>query len=149
MRLLLQRVAHASVTVDRSLCGRIDKGILVLLGIHKEDDGSQIPWLAEKLCALRIFPDAAGKMNRSVQDIEGGILVVSQFTLYGTASKGRRPEFTQAMGGEHARTLYQRFLDHLQDIHPVVESGRFAAHMDVELLNDGPVTLLLERGNCS
>lgn len=145
MRLLVQRVSEASVTVEGRICGAIEHGLLVLLGIHRDDNEQEIPWLAQKLTQLRVFSDDAGKMNRSVQDVNGGILVVSQFTLYGTCHKGRRPEFTKAAGGEHARQLYENFVTTLRELHPKVETGRFAAHMDVALVNDGPITLLLEK----
>jgi D-tyrosyl-tRNA(Tyr) deacylase len=145
MRLVIQRVKQASVTVDNETVGKIGQGLLVLLGIHQDDDGSEIDWLVNKLALLRIFVDEAGKMNLSVQDISGEILVVSQFTLYGNCENGRRPDFIQAARPEKAEELYNRFLDCVRTKMGRVEAGRFGAKMEVDLINDGPVTLIIER----
>lgn len=144
MRLVIQRVSQASVSVDNEVVGSIGPGLLVLLGIHRDDTDADIPWLVGKLANLRIFTDDAGKMNRSVQDINGGILVVSQFTLYGSCRNGRRPEFTQAAGPDHAIPLYENFLSALRLEVAQVATGQFGAKMDVQLNNDGPVTLILD-----
>jgi D-aminoacyl-tRNA deacylase len=144
MRLIVQRVKEAKVEVDGAVVGEIDHGLLALLGVHKEDSAEQIPWLAQKLANLRIFGDDAGKMNRSVRDTNGAILVVSQFTLYGNCQEGRRPEFTSAAPGPLAERLYEQFVTQLRSEVERVETGRFAAKMEVSLVNDGPVTLLVE-----
>lgn len=145
MKAVVQRVSHAAVRVAGETTGAIGQGLLVFLGIGKEDTDVSSDWLIRKLLGLRIFPDEADKMNRSVVDVRGGILVVSQFTLYGDARKGNRPSFIDAMPPAAAERFYQRFLQRLRaatDL-PVAE-GRFAAMMDVELVNDGPVTIILE-----
>jgi D-aminoacyl-tRNA deacylase len=144
MRAVLQRVRRASVTIDNSLVGEITHGWLVLLGIAPSDTPSDGAWLAEKIVNLRAFADDAGKMNRSVQDVCGSVLVVSQFTLYGDCQKGRRPSFIGAARPDHAIPLYDAFLTNLKSFGVPVASGRFGADMQVELLNDGPVTLLIE-----
>jgi len=146
MRALVQRVASARVTVDDFPTGEIGRGLLVLLGITHSDDRPTVDWMAEKLLGLRIFSDQEGRMNRSVEEVGGGILVVSQFTLYGDARKGRRPSFVDAARPEHAIPLYEYFVEALRRGPCPVETGRFGAMMQVELVNDGPVTLLLERG---
>lgn len=145
MRAVVQRVARASVRVEGEVTGQIERGLLVLLGIGKTDTPAASDWMIEKILKLRIFPDEAGKMNKSVTDIAGGILVVSQFTLYGELEKGTRPSFSGAMSPEDARKFYDEFMRKLRAATtlPVAE-GRFAAMMDVELVNDGPVTILLE-----
>lgn len=132
--------------VDGQTVGEIGRGLLVLLGIGKTDTPAEADWMIEKLLKLRIFPDDSGKMNRSVSDIGGGILVVSQFTLYGELEKGTRPSFSDAMPPAEAAEFYQAFMAKLRAATnlPVAE-GRFAAMMDVELVNDGPVTIVLER----
>jgi D-aminoacyl-tRNA deacylase len=146
MKAVIQRVSRASVRVDGTIVGEIDRGLLVLLGIGKNDTPAGSDWMIDKLLKLRIFADEAGKMNRSVTDIAGGILVVSQFTLYGELEKGTRPSFSDAMSPDAAREFYADFMTRLRAVTalPVAE-GRFAAMMDVELVNDGPVTILLER----
>ena len=146
MRAVIQRVAHAAVRVNGTTVGEIDRGLLVLLGIGKNDLPAASDWMIDKLLKLRIFPDEAGKMNRSVTEIDGGILVVSQFTLYGDLQKGTRPSFSEAMPPEDARKFYGSFMAKLRSATtlPVAE-GRFATMMDVELVNDGPVTIILER----
>ncbi len=144
MRAVIQRVSKASVTVDSKITGEIGPGLLVLLGIHKDDREQEIKWMVEKVINLRIFEDENGKMNRSLVDSNGAMLVVSQFTLYGDCRKGRRPGYSSAAPPEKAKSLYQQFIDSVQQKDIFVASGRFQAHMDVELVNDGPVTLLLD-----
>lgn len=149
MRALIQRVLQASVTVEGQIVGQIGQGLLVLLGITHSDTEQEAKWLAEKTTNLRIFADEDYKMNLSVKDVEGEILVVSQFTLYGTGDKGRRPEFTQAARGDEAQALYKQFIFELEQIFGKVETGQFGAKMQVASINDGPVTLLLERKRAS
>lgn len=144
MRALLQRVGQARVMVDGSVVGEIGAGLLILLGIAKPDTAADAELLAEKILNLRIFPDPAGKMNRSLLDTHGGLLVVSQFTLYGDCRKGRRPSFDAAAPAEQARVLYETFVEIARRSGLRVETGMFQAHMDVSLVNDGPVTLMLE-----
>lgn len=144
MRALVQRVSRASVTVDGRVTGAIERGLLVLLGATHEDSEAEGRWLASKLAGLRIFPDDAGKMNRDVREASGAALVVPQFTLYGDARYGRRPEFTAAARPEIAEPLYEQFCAALAAEGVRVERGVFRAHMEVELLNDGPVTLWIE-----
>ena len=144
MRALLQRVRAAHVTVGEEETGRIGPGLLILLGVKQGDSEAQAKSLAEKCAVLRIFHDADGKMNRSVLDIGGEALVVSQFTLYADTRKGRRPSFIEAAEPVLANTLYQRFVELLRAQGVPVATGRFQAEMQVHLINDGPVTLLLE-----
>ncbi|MCB9680831.1 MAG: D-tyrosyl-tRNA(Tyr) deacylase [Alphaproteobacteria bacterium] len=144
MRAVIQRVRQASVTVDGVVTGAIDGGLLVLLGVAPGDGPDQIAWLAPKVAQLRIFPDDAGRMDRSVADTGGGVLVVSQFTLYGDCRKGRRPSFVGAAPPEVAEPLYVRFCEALEAMGVPVGRGVFGAHMDVALVNDGPVTLVLD-----
>jgi len=146
MRAVLQRVRRAKVTVDGQLTGEIGVGWLVLLGIAPADTRAEVDWLADKVSNLRAFADDAGKMNRSVQDVGGGVLVVSQFTLYGDCQKGRRPSFTGAAPPAVAEPLYEGFVAALKSLGVPVETGRFGADMQVELVNDGPVTFVLETG---
>jgi len=148
MRLLVQRVKKAAVKVDDSVVGEIDHGLLAFLGIKKGDTARQIPWMVKKLCGLRIFSDKNGKMNLSVQDVAGGILVVSQFTLYGNCLSGRRPSFTEALSGPEAESLYHHFVSGLRQAYSPIETGKFGANMEVSLVNDGPVTLLIEEPAC-
>lgn len=145
MRALIQRVSSASVEVEGQVVGSIDAGLLILLGVGHGDDEKKAAWLAEKVANLRIFSDEAGNMNRSLLDVGGGALVVSQFTLYGDARKGRRPSFTDAAPPEQANALYERFcaLISAQGV-ARVERGVFRAMMRVALVNEGPVTLLVE-----
>jgi len=146
MRAVVQRVARASVTVEGKVVGAIQHGLMVLLGVTHEDGEEQASWLANKVAGLRIFDDEAGKMNLSVTDVGGSAFVVSQFTLYGDARRGRRPSFTDAARPETAEPLCDRFVERLREAgvgH--VESGVFGAQMMVEIHNDGPVTLILER----
>ena len=146
MRAVVQRVARASVTVEGEVVGAIEHGLMVLLGVTHGDGEEQAGWLANKLAGLRIFEDEEGKMNRSVTDVGGSALVVSQFTLYGDASRGRRPSFTDAARPEVAEPLCDRFVELLREAGVRrVESGLFGAQMMVEIHNDGPVTLILER----
>ncbi len=145
MRVLLQRVARAEVRVDGEVVGRVGRGVLVLVGITATDTDAEASWLAEKIAGLRIFPDADDKMNLALADIGGGALVVSQFTLYGDVQKGRRPSFIEAARPEVAEPLYRRFVSLLQAQGVPCETGAFGAMMEVELVNDGPVTLWLER----
>jgi len=145
MRAVVQRVSRASVTVDTRVTGAIDRGLLVLLGAGAGDGPADLAYIVDKIANLRIFPDDAGKMNRSVLDVGGGVLVVSQFTLYGDARQGRRPAFTAALEPAAARALCDQALVGLRDAGVTrVEAGEFAAHMAVELVNDGPVTILLD-----
>jgi D-aminoacyl-tRNA deacylase len=144
MRACVQRVSRASVTVDGQIVGQIGPGLLVLLGITGDDQPGDAAYLAEKTTGLRIFEDDDGKMNRSLLETGGGMLVVSQFTLLGDCRKGRRPSFIQAAAPELAERLYQQFVAAVQDRGVHVATGRFRAHMDVALVNDGPVTLLLD-----
>ncbi len=144
MRAVVQRVKKASVVVDGKIVGKIGKGILILLGVGKEDTEEDIRWLADKVSNLRIFEDDEGKMNKSVKDVGGKILVVSQFTLYGDCRKGRRPSFTQAAPPEKGRFFYEKFIEDLKKEGIEVESGIFGAKMEVHLINDGPVTILLD-----
>ncbi|HEX6373839.1 MAG TPA: D-aminoacyl-tRNA deacylase [Longimicrobium sp.] len=145
MRIVLQRVSRARVTVQGRVTGQIGRGLLLLAGFTDGDSEDAVAWMADKVVGLRIFPDDEGKMNRSVQEVGGGLLVVSQFTLYGDARKGRRPSFVDAARPEIAIPLYERFVALLRATGLVVGTGEFGAMMDVELVNDGPVTLILER----
>jgi len=145
MRTLLQRVSRAEVRVDGRATGRIARGYLLLVGFTDTDDEATVAWMAEKVVGLRLFPDDEGKMNRDLADAGGALLVVSQFTLYGDARKGRRPSFVDAARPERAIPLYERFVALLRERGCTVETGEFGAMMDVELVNDGPVTLWLER----
>jgi D-aminoacyl-tRNA deacylase len=145
MRVVLQRVVRASVTVEARSVGRIGRGLLLLAGFTAADDDDALRWMAEKVLNLRVFPDDEGKMNRSVLEAGGSILVVSQFTLYGDARKGRRPSFVDAAPPPIAIPLYERFVGLLAGSGAAVETGEFGAMMEVELVNDGPVTLILER----
>ncbi len=145
MRVLLQRVSGASVTIDGEVVGRIGRGFCLLVGFTHEDDASRVEWMADKVAALRLFPDGDGRMNLGLSDVAGAVLVVSQFTLYGDAAKGRRPSFVGAARPESAIPLYEQFCRELRDRGLSVATGRFGAHMDVDIRNDGPVTLMLER----
>ena len=145
MRVLLQRVSRAEVRVGSRVTGRIGAGLLVLVGFTHSDAEEQVAWMADKIIGLRIFGDAEQKMNLGLADIGGSALVVSQFTLYGDAQKGRRPSFIDAARPEQAVPLYERFVALLRERGIPTETGEFGAMMDVELVNDGPVTLWLER----
>ncbi|HEX8823437.1 MAG TPA: D-aminoacyl-tRNA deacylase [Archangium sp.] len=144
MKAVVQRVLEASVTVNGERVSQVGPGLLVLLGVGKGDTEADVAWMAEKLATLRIFEDAAGKMNLSLEDTSRQLIVVSQFTLYGDARKGRRPSFTDAMEPTGAKALYERVCDTLRARGLTVGTGVFAADMKVALVNDGPVTILLE-----
>ena len=144
MRALLQRVTQASVVVEGSVVGEIGAGLLILLGVAKPDTAADAALLADKVLNLRVFADAEGKMNRSLLDTQGSLLVVSQFTLYGDCRKGRRPGFDAAAPADQARALYESFVEIARRSGLRVETGVFQAHMEVALVNDGPVTLMLE-----
>jgi D-tyrosyl-tRNA(Tyr) deacylase len=145
MRAVVQRVSSASVTIDNIVHGAIDTGLLVLLGVAEGDTPADGEWLAQKIARLRIFPDDAGQMNRSVQDIAGEVLVVSQFTLFASTRKGTRPSFNAAAAPQPAETLYDEFVRQISGAlgRPAI-TGRFAASMQVALVNDGPVTLIVD-----
>lgn len=144
MRAVLQRVTRAKVTVGMEVTGEIGRGWLVLLGIAPRDGAKEISWLAEKVAHLRAFADADGKMNRDVLEVEGAVMVVSQFTLYGDCMRGRRPGFTSAAPPEVAEPLYEQFIVGLKALGVSVATGRFGADMQVELVNDGPVTFVID-----
>ena len=144
MRAVVQRVTRARVTVDSRVSGEIQTGLLIFLGVGREDNPESALYLAEKVANLRIFPDDAGKMNRSLVESGGSALVVSQFTLYGDTRGGRRPSYIQAASPEVASRLYEEFVRCLRAFSVSVETGIFQAHMEVELINDGPVTILLD-----
>ncbi len=145
MRILLQRVSRAEVRVDRTIVGSIGRGYLLLVGFTDGDDEAKLAWMADKVIGLRLFGDADGKMNLDLEAVDGSVLVVSQFTLYGNVEKGRRPSFIDAARPEVAIPLYERFATLLRERDVLVETGEFGAMMNVELVNDGPVTLWLER----
>ena len=144
MKAVIQRVTRASVEVEGRIVGRIGAGLLVLLGVAKGDDERDLSYLLEKLQTLRIFGDDQGKMNRSLVDVGGALLLVSQFTLLSDTSKGRRPGFDLAASPEAARALYEQAVERLRSAGLTVETGVFGAHMQVELLNDGPVTFIVD-----
>jgi D-tyrosyl-tRNA(Tyr) deacylase len=145
MKAVIQRVTSASVVVEGETVGAIGQGLLVLLGVEKKDDEAQADWLAEKIAGLRLFSDAEGKMNLSVQDVKGALLVVSQFTLAGNCAKGKRPSFDTAAPAEEGRRLYEYFVQSARQSGLSVETGIFQVDMQVSLVNDGPVTFILER----
>lgn len=146
MRVVLQRVSRAEVRIGGRVAGRIARGFLLLVGFTAQDTEEQVQWMADKVISLRLFSDTDDKMNLGLEDVQGGILVVSQFTLYGDTRKGRRPSFIDAARPELAIPLYERFVMLLRErASGPVETGEFGAMMDVELVNDGPVTLILER----
>lgn len=145
MRIVLERVSRAGVVIDGVKTASIGKGMLLLVGVHKDDTAEAARFLAAKCADLRIFSDPAGKMNLSINEVNGEALVVSQFTLFGDCSKGRRPSFIDAAGPEKGRELYELFVSELKARVPKVETGIFGAMMDVDLVNDGPVTLILNR----
>lgn len=145
MKSVIQRVKAASVTVEGKVAGEIGAGILVLLGVEKGDDNTKADWLAEKIINLRIFPDAADKMNLSLNDIGGSLLIVSQFTLAGNCSKGRRPSFDTAAHPDEGKRLYEYFVGRTRALGVPVATGIFQADMQVNLVNDGPVTFILKR----
>jgi D-aminoacyl-tRNA deacylase len=145
MRVVLQRVSRASVTIDGRMAGAIGRGFCLLVGFTHGDDEAIADWMAEKVAGLRLFSDAGGKMNLGLGEVRGGVLVISQFTLYGDAAKGRRPSFIDAARPETAIPLYERFVAALRARGLEVATGEFGADMQVEIHNDGPVTLILER----
>jgi D-tyrosyl-tRNA(Tyr) deacylase len=148
MRAVLQRVSEASVLVDGKLTGAIGTGLLVLLGIEEADNDEDIIWLCNKIVKLRIFNDEGGVMNRSVQDVAGGILLISQFTLHASTKKGARPSYSRAAKGETAIPLYQKTIQQLEhELGKKVETGVFGADMKVHLVNDGPVTIVMDTKN--
>jgi D-tyrosyl-tRNA(Tyr) deacylase len=144
MRAVIQRVTRARVVVDGETVGDINRGLLVLVGITHDDTPEQAKWLAEKVASLRIFPDDEGKMNRDLAEAGGAMLIVSQFTLYGDARKGRRPSFVDAAGPDQAIPLYETFVSAVKALGIPTATGRFGAMMQVELVNDGPVTLMVD-----
>ena len=147
MRVVLQRVAHASVTVEEKVIGKIQRGFLLLVGVTHDDAMEDMEYLVRKIVQMRIFEDEEGKLNRSIQDIGGEILSVSQFTLYADTKKGNRPSFSKAAPGDVALEMFEQFNGLLRDTGIPVETGQFGADMKVELLNDGPVTILLDSKN--
>lgn len=147
MRVVLQRVSHASVTVEEKVIGKIQRGFLLLVGVTHDDTIEDMEYLVRKIVQMRIFEDEEGKLNRSIQDIGGEILSVSQFTLYADTKKGNRPSFSKAAPGDVALEMFEQFNGLLRDTGIPVETGQFGADMKVELLNDGPVTILLDSKN--
>ena len=147
MRVVLQRVSHASVTVEEKVIGKIQRGFLLLVGVTHDDAMEDMEYLVRKIVQMRIFEDEEGKLNRSIQDIGGEILSVSQFTLYADTKKGNRPSFSKAAPGDVAIKMFEQFNGLLRDTGIPVETGQFGADMKVELLNDGPVTILLDSKN--
>ena len=145
MRIVLQRVSKASVTIDGRVAGAIERGFCVLVGFTHQDTTVQVDWMADKVAGLRLFTDAEDKMNLGLEGVGGGLLVVSQFTLYGDAQKGRRPSFIDAARPEVAIPLYERFVAQLKAKRLRVETGEFGAMMQVEIHNDGPVTLIIDK----
>jgi D-tyrosyl-tRNA(Tyr) deacylase len=146
MKAVVQRVSRGQVSVDGEISGKISRGLLVLLGIHGSDDAETIDWMCQKLSNLRVFEDDDERMNLSVEDVKGALLIVPQFTLYGDVQKGNRPSFVEAAKPGKARKLYDQFVEHLKTVIDVsVETGVFGAHMEVDLVNDGPVTILIEK----
>ena len=144
MRVVLQRVSHASVTVEEKVIGKIKRGFLLLVGVTHDDAMEDMEYLVRKIVQMRIFEDEEGKLNRSIQDIGGEILSVSQFTLYADTKKGNRPSFSKAAPGDVALEMFEQFNGLLRETGVPVETGQFGADMKVELLNDGPVTILLD-----
>ena len=149
MRIVLQRVSRASVTIEGRVAGAIGRGFCLLVGFTHTDTPTEVSWMADKVVGLRLFSDAEGKMNLGLSEVQGALLVISQFTLYGDASKGRRPSFIDAARPEQAVPLYEQFLAELRERGYTVGSGEFGADMQVELVNDGPVTLVLDRAQWS
>lgn len=146
MKVVVQRVSRARVTIENEVLGSINRGLLLLVGIHGNDSIEVMKWVSDKVMKLRIFEDDEGRMNRSVKEVGGEILVVSQFTLYGNVQKGTRPSFTEAAKPEKAEPLYNQMINYLKSSSNLkIESGEFGAMMDVELVNDGPVTILVDK----
>ncbi|ADL51813.1 D-aminoacyl-tRNA deacylase [Clostridium cellulovorans] len=144
MRAVVQRVSESKVTVDNVVIGKISKGFNVLLGIGEEDTLNDVEYLAEKICNLRVFEDENQKLNKSLIDVHGEILIVSNFTIYGDCRRGRRPSFSSALSGEKAETLYEAFILACKKYINTVEHGQFGADMEVQIINDGPITLILD-----
>ena len=148
MRVVLQRVSSASVTIDQQVCANIGMGLLLLLGIEEEDTGDDIEWLCQKVCQMRIFSDAEGKMNLDIKQVNGDVILVSQFTLFASTKKGNRPSFIKAARPEKAIPLYERFIQELEkQLEKKIQTGKFGADMKVALVNDGPVTILMDGRN--
>lgn len=148
MRIIIQRVSKASVSIDTLVVGKIDQGYMILVGIENEDQQDDANWLVQKIIGLRIFSDEAGKMNLSIKDIDGNILVVSQFTLFASTVKGNRPSFLRSAKPEFSIPLYEYFLLQLQkEFGKKIETGQFGADMQIELVNDGPVTIFIDSQN--
>jgi D-tyrosyl-tRNA(Tyr) deacylase len=145
LKVVVQRVSRAAVRVDGATVGAIGRGFCVLAGFKADDAPETLEWMADKLIGLRLFADAEDKMNLALAEVGGALLVISQFTLYGDASKGRRPSFIDAARPEVAEPLYEQFVEKLRGLGATVETGRFGAMMEVEIVNDGPVTLILEK----
>lgn len=145
MRILIQRVLSASVHIEQKEQAKIGPGLLVFVGIHKEDTQKEAEALIQKCLTLRLFSDKNDKMNLSIEEVEGEILIVSQFTLYGNCFSGRRPEFTQSAHGDKAKALYHYFVEQMVKKYPKIKTGVFAAKMEVQLINDGPVTFMVEK----
>lgn len=145
MKIVIQRVTSASVRVNNEVIGKIGKGLLLLAGFHKDDTDEDLKWVCNKITKLRIFEDNEGKMNKSVHDVDGSLLVISQFTLYGNVKKGTRPSFIDAAPPGIAEPMYNRMINILKESGLKTESGKFAAMMDVQLVNSGPVTIILEK----
>jgi D-tyrosyl-tRNA(Tyr) deacylase len=146
MKVIIQRVSSASVTIGNEITGAINQGLLLLVGIHQDDTTEQLDWMCEKILKLRIFEDEDGKMNKSVSDVGGDILIVSQFTLYGDTRKGTRPSFIEAAKPDKAEPMYNEMVSYFQEYTDLeIQTGKFGAMMDVELVNNGPVTLILEK----
>lgn len=146
MKVVVQRVSSASVMVGNEVTGVIKKGLLLLVGIHQNDTAEQLKWMCEKILKLRVFEDEEEKMNLSITDIQGELLVVSQFTLYGDSKKGTRPSYIEAARPEKAEPMYEEMIQYFKDHSELnIQTGKFGAMMDVELVNDGPVTLILEK----
>ncbi len=144
MRTVIQRVSHAQVTVEGQVVGQIQRGMVVLVGFTDSDEVEQINWMARKVAGLRIFEDSGGKMNLGLADVEGQVLVVPNFTLYGDVARGRRPSFSQAAEPRRAEELFQQFIAAVRERGVTVGQGQFGASMQIELVNDGPVTLIID-----
>lgn len=144
MRAIVQRVNKAQVNIDGKVHSKIDKGLLVFIGVTHDDTDKDIDYMVKKICGLRIFNDEEGKMNLSLKDVDGQIMIVSQFTLYGDVRRGFRPSFTQSASGDLAIETYEKFVDKVKDQIPLVKTGVFGADMKISLINDGPVTIQLE-----
>ena len=145
MRLVVQRVLRAEVRVGETLVGSIEKGLLVFLGVGRDDDDKDLEWMIGKVIGLRVFEDEEGRMNRSVREVDGSVLVISQFTLFGNLRKGSRPSFNRAADPDFAEKTYQRFLDEMgKQLGYPAEAGQFGADMQIEAINDGPVTLIVD-----